>query len=590
MKFSKILTIAVVALGATIALSGCIRETFPKTSTITQEQLETGIDVDVTLLKGISRGILAPAYGGWEHTDFGFPSVGVYNDQAAQVVVTNGWTLGNAPAYNRFYMGSWGKGYANNSWMPVHFWYTYYPQIKSCNDVIKMLAGKEESAGSSAIARTYRANLYLDLARIFECLPMDEADIELQRGDVAGYNEGYNRVKGLTVPIVTEDTTEDAAKNNPRATREELFKFILNDLSIAEAEFSKDTYRKVSATDPDLAVVYGLYARVYLWLGGFNEENTGELNGELPQGNEAYALAAEYAQKAIAEFGGAVMNESEWTNPVTGFNTKASSWMWTLYHSTDTIAGNLHQFSAHMAPEAAYGYCQFTNPGVGSKAYERLGDGDFRKKLMVSPDHFTPVWNEELQQDVNVVDEAKAAADYAEFAPYTQISLEEYMATAPYSFFKFRPAQGNRTDYMTAGAIAMPVMRCEEMYFIEMEAIAHTQGADVAQMQLLNFMKTYRDPSYACLTNDIVDEIIFQKGIEFWGEGLMMFDYKRLDMGVNTSFEGTNYDPNRRFKSEGRVPWWTYCIPQGEVQMNTALKGLNNPDPTLTLKNAGSAE
>jgi hypothetical protein len=39
MKFSKILTTAFVALGATIALSGCIRETFPKESTITQEQL-----------------------------------------------------------------------------------------------------------------------------------------------------------------------------------------------------------------------------------------------------------------------------------------------------------------------------------------------------------------------------------------------------------------------------------------------------------------------------------------------------------------------------------------------------------------------
>ena len=85
MKFSKILTTAFVALGATIALSGCIRETFPKESTITQEQLGS-VAPDVlaeNLLKGIPRGMLAPAYGGWEHTDFGVPSVGVYNDHAA---------------------------------------------------------------------------------------------------------------------------------------------------------------------------------------------------------------------------------------------------------------------------------------------------------------------------------------------------------------------------------------------------------------------------------------------------------------------------------------------------------------------------
>jgi hypothetical protein len=561
MKFSKILTIAVVALGATIALSGCIRETFPKTSTITQEQLETGIDVDVNLLKGISRGILAPAYGGWEHTDFGFPSVGVYNDQAAQVVVTNGWMLGNAPAYNRFYMGAWGKGYANNGWMPVHFWYTYYPQIKSCNDVIKMLAGKEESAGSSAIARTYRANLYLDLARIFECLPMDEADIELQRGDVAGYNESYKLVKGLTVPIVTEDTTEDAAKNNPRATREELFKFILNDLSIAEAEFSKDTYRKVSATDPDLAVVYGLYARVYLWLGGFNEENTGELNGELPQGNEAYALAAEYAQKAIATFGGAIMSEKEWTDKITGFNTQASSWMWTLFHSTDTIAGNLHQFAAHMCVEASYGYCQFTCPGVGSKYFNHLGKNDFRRKLIVDPD-----------------------GSYETFKAYTTMSKEEYEAVAPYTFFKFRPAQGNRTDYATAGAIAIPMMRCEEMYFIEMEAIYHTQGQDAAWQKLVAFM-TSRDPKYVCPSMEILDEILFNKAIEFWGEGQMMYDFKRLNKGVTCKYAGTNYDEQRRFNTAGRLPWWTAPIPQQETQINLAIKE-NNPDPTNVVQPA----
>ena len=572
MKFTKILTTALVALGATLALSGCIRETYPMTSTITQEQLMGGqMDVVATnLLKGIPRGMLAPCYGGWEHTDFGFPSAGVYNDQAAQLVVTNGWTMGNATGYNRFMLGAWGKGYGATGWMPVHFWYTYYPQIKSCNDVITLTEGNEDLASYSAIARTYRASFYLDLARLFECMTVDDA----------GYTTTQVNVAGLTVPIVNEFTDETAAKSNPRATREEMFNFILSDLAFAEEAFSSPDYTPVSNTDPNLAVVYGLYARVYLWLGAEDFVIDG-MNGELPSGNDAYALAAEYARKAIDTFGGAVMSEAEWTNVTTGFNTKASSWMWTLYHSTDTIAGNLHQFSAHMAPEAAYGYCQFTNPGVGSKAYERLGDGDFRKKLMVSPDHFTPVWNEELQQDVNVVDEAKAAADYAEFAPYTQISLEEYMATAPYSFFKFRPAQGNRTDYMTAGAIAMPVMRCEEMYFIEMEAIAHTQGADVAQMQLLNFMKTYRDPSYACLTNDIVDEIIFQKGIEFWGEGHIMYDMKRLNKGVECAYEGSNYDPQRRFNSEGRLPYWTPQIPQSETQVNLGIKAEdNNPDPT----------
>lgn len=568
MKISKILSVAVVALGATVALSGCIRETFPKESTITEDQLMGG-QMDIVaenLLKGIPRGILAPALGGWEHTDFGFPSVGLYNDHAAQLICTNGWTLGNAPAYNRFYAGSWGRGYGANSAMSQHMWYSYYPQIKSCNDVITLTADDEKLASYSAIARTYRANLYLDLARLFECLPI---------GGESSYDETAFEVAGLTVPIVNEFTKEEAAENNPRVSREEMFTFILEDLKFAEEAFASESYVPNGTTDPTLAVVYGLYARVYLWLGGFEDG----LNGALPQGNEAYQKAAEYAQKAIATFGGAIMTEAEWTNPTTAFNTKASSWMWTLYHSTDTVAGNLHQFVAHMAPEASYGYCPFTNPGVGSKAYERLGATDFRKKLMVDPNHFDVVYNEDLGQDV-FVPNGNTEASWNAFKPYTLISsIDEYATFAPYTFFKFRPAQGNRTDYMTAGAVAMPVMRCEEMYFIQMEATAHFNEAGA--WDLLYAFMANRDPYYACKTQNLLDEIIFQKGIEFWGEGQIMYDMKRLNMGVNCAYEGSNYDPQRRFNTETRLPWWTPMIPLAETQVNLGIPAEdNNPDPT----------
>jgi hypothetical protein len=115
-----------------------------------------------------------------------------------------------------------------------------------------------------------------------------------------------------------------------------------------------------------------------------------------------------------------------------------------------------------------------------------------------------------------------------------------------------------------------------------MEAKAHYDNA--AAWDLLYTFMASRDTNYACLTQDLVDEIIFQKGIEFWGEGQLMFDMKRLDIGVNSGFAGTNYDEQRRFKTEGRVPWWTYCIPQGEMQLNTALNMKNNPDPSNSLK------
>ena len=544
MKVNKIFKMAVVSLGAVVALSGCIRETFPKESTITAEQLLGGqLEVMAeSLLKGIPSGMLSPV-SGWEHTDFGYHSVGCYNDHAAKLIATTGWMTGLPAGYNRFYAAQYGWGYAPNSSLSSHVWYNYYPQIKSCNDIIELCSPEEQLSEYVGIAKTYRALFYLDLARMFEPLYAEAPNNP-------GYEAGVIEAQALTVPIVDENLTEETAKNNPRATREEMFKFIFADL--ADAEVRLADYVSKSPTNPTLAVVYGLYARAYLWLGGFSDG----LSGELPEGNDAYAKAAEYARKAIDTFGGAIMSEYEWTNPTSGFNTMASSWMWALVQSTDTIINNLFQFAAHMSPEASYGYAPLSSPALNGKHSDRLSNTDFRKKIVKGP-----------------------KTTFEEFAPYTLIKDEaEFEAFGPYTNFKFRPNLGERVDYMVAGASTLPLMRCEEMYFIEMEAVTHTQGDDAGWALLTQFMAN-RDSNYICPTMDIVDEIIFQKGIEFWGEGVIMYDMKRLDMPIDTAWDGTNFDESSRFKTNGRLAWWTYCIPQGETQINLGIT-VNNPNPT----------
>ena len=546
MKLTNIFKTTAVALGAVVALSGCIRETLPKEGAITEGQLMAGQAevVAENLLKGIPSGLMS-YISGWEHTDFGYHSVGIYNDYACGLMVSNCWQIGNPPGYCRFYPAAYSWGYAPNSAMPSHVWYNYYPQIKACNDVIRVVGENEDLKHYVGIARTYRAMMYLDLARMFECLYAENENNP-------NYESEQIAVAGLTVPIVDENLDEQGAKNNPRATREEMFNFIFADLAFAEEALAE--YVSTSITNPDLSVVYGLYARAYLWLGGFEDG----LSGELPEGKAAYAKAAEYARLAIDAHGGAVLSEYEWTNTSTAFNTPASSWMWGLQHSVDTVINNLFQFTAHMAIEASYGYAPLSQPGVSSLDYERLSDTDFRKKLMKGP-----------------------KTTYAEFAPYTSMTADEFNALAPYVFFKFRPANGNRTEYKAAGAVALPLMRCEEMYFIEMEAIAHTQGSDAAMFALVDFMRAYRDPGYAYKSQDVVDEIIFQKGIEFWGEGIKMFDMKRLDKGYKAAYEGTNYYESARFNLKGRAPWWTYCIPKDETDMNKAAAAQGaNPNPT----------
>ena len=550
MKLTNIFKTTAVALSAVVALSGCIRETFPKESTITEGQLLAGQAevVAENLLKGIPAGLMS-YISGWEHTDFGYHSVGIYNDYACGLMVSCGWTTGLPAGYCRFYPAAYSWGYASNSAMPSHVWYNYYPQIKACNDVIRVVGDSEALKHYVGIARTYRAMMYLDLARMYECL-------YAANDNNPTYESEQIAVAGLTVPIVDENLDEQGAKNNPRATREEMFNFIFADLAFAEDALAE--YTPTSITNPSLAVVYGLYARAYLWLGGFEDG----LSGELPEGNAAYAKAAEYARMAINAHGGAVMSESEWTSITNGFNVPASSWMWGLQHSVDTVINNLFQFTAHMALEADYGYAPLSQPGVSSKDYDRLSDTDFRKNLMKGPEK-----------------------TYADFKAYTSMDEGTWSALADYTFFKFRPANGNRTEYKAAGAVALPLMRCEEMYFIELEAMAHTQGAEAAMFALADFMKANRDPYYAYKATDVIDEILFQKGIEFWGEGIKMFDMKRLDKGYDAAFEGTNYPADARFKIAGRAPWWSYCIPKDETDMNKAAAPQgSNPNPSQAFK------
>ena len=553
MKFTKIFTTTAIALGAVVALSGCIRETFPKESAITESQLMSGDAAVVleTLLPGIHTGLTSTA-GGYEHTDYGYAGWAAYHDFECKNVVPNGWLMGNNPNYNRFMTGDRGLGYAPNSIMSAMTWMGYYPTIRSCNQIIDLAGDNEEYAKYRGIAKAYRAMLYLDLARLFEPL---YAVVEI---NTATFEQALLDAQGLTVPIVTEETNEEVAKFNDRATREEMFNFIFADLADAEACLAE--YVQEKPFYPTLAVVHGLYARAYMWLGCEDFVNDG-LNGDLPTGNAAYTLAREHAQKALQYSGGALMNEEQWTNTTTGFNTVVPAWMMAVVTSAETIVSNLHQHPAHFAPEAQYGYAQYVSFGVSKQVYDNLSNTDFRKNLIKGPE-----------------------TTLADFQEYTSIKDEAYFdVLAPYTFFKFRPGNAAQTDSTVGGSVALPLMRNEEMHFILLEATYHLDGADAAMLALMDFVRTNRDPNYAIKQSDILREIIDQKALEFWGEGIVMYDMKRLDMGVTCGFKDSNYYVEARHNSEGRLPWWTYCIPQGELERNEGISK-NNPDPSESLK------
>ena len=80
--------------------------------------------------------------------------------------------------------------------------------------------------------------------------------------------------------------------------------------------------------------------------------------------------------------------------------------------------------------------------------------------------------------------------------------------------------------------------------------------------------------------DDVIEEIVFQKRVELWGEGRTFYDIKRLNYSVTRGYEGTNYYSTSRFNTNGRPAWMNFVFHRSEAENNTALRGYNNPDPS----------
>lgn len=417
-----------------------------------------------------------------------------------------------------------------------YVWSYYYGFILTSNNVI---SGVDPETATSAqlgylgAGYAFRAFCYLDLARMLEFLPNDIFP--------DGKNSDGKVVTNLTVPIVEAGMSEEDARNNPRATRQEMYDFILGDLDKAE-EYIVNIQSTNGKTLPDLACVYGLKARLYMWV-------------------EDYANAEKYARQAINTATVSPMTENDCLNITTGFND-ISKWMWGATQNSEsrTVTSGIVNWTSWVSNQTTFGYTGFgTNMYnyIDLSMYNRISDTDFRKKEFVAP-------------------AGSALEGENLYLPGQEGAIPEYAA------LKFRPNEGNADDYMTGAAASVPIMRVEEMYFIEAEAAAH-QSADRGKQLVESFMTTYRDPEYTCnvsSTDDVVEEIVFQKRVELWGEGQTFFDIKRLNYSVTRAYDGSLFEPLSRYNTNGRPAWMNIVITRNEMMNNYALEGYNNPDPS----------
>lgn len=513
------------------AMTGCIDETFP-TASATKEQLEaspTATESMVNAIPAFSKSV-------WWSWDISY-SWGI----GAMMHIRDVMTEDLATVDNDF---DWFWPWTNctligQNRLCTQFLLQYpYKYILNANNVIGAVDPSKATSVQKAylgIALANRAMMYLDIARMFEFLPNKVT---------SNINDEGNDVTGLTVPIIKAGMSNDSARVNPRATHEKMSEFILQDLKEAEEyiKFLTDTKGKIF---PDLAVVYGLEARVYMW-------------------NEDYANAEKYARMAINTAGINPMTENDCLNTRTGFN-QADKWMWAVQYTKDdeTVKDGWLTWTSWKCNEIDYGYLQ--NPCkqmIGKSVYDRISNSDFRKLMWKAPD------NSPLADKVSYVD-------------------NKYKKSLPtYASVKWRPGEGNFQDQLVGEVTAYPLMRVEEMYFIEAEAAAHQNAAKGKQL-VTDFMKKYRDPNYICsATNqeDVVEEIVFQKRVELWGEGQTFFDVKRLNYSVTRGYPDTNFYDRCRFNTEGRPAWMNIVFVDQEQINNKALVGWNNPDPSNKYK------
>lgn len=532
-----------VAAAAPLLLTGCIEETMP-TDIVTDGQLAESPKASEALLWEMSAiynmfGTLSSTDP--QHYDWGYGSIMHIRD-----VMTEDYAVASS-SYDHYQ--AWEQNTAiGEAYMSTQFVWTYlWKQVLTANNVFRAMpavdAATDAQKGVIAIAAAQRASMYLDLARMYEFLPNDKT---------SNINSNGNDVLNLTVPIVSETTTEEDSKNNPRVSRQDMAAFILHDLDVAEANIEKTA--RLDKTMPDLAVVYGLKARYYMWL-------------------EDYGNARDYARKAINQSGATPLSADELTNPISGFNTlSASAWLWGMQTTKEdrVVTSGILNWTSWVSNETAFGYAsEGPKPMVSKSMFDRISDTDYRKMWWVGPKG--SAHNKKLQYVSDNYDIENADAK---------------RAVCEYGSLKFRPGSGDPDLSSVACVVGIPLMRVEEMYFIEAEAAEHVSpGAGKALCE--TFMKTYRDPNYTFPTKTgsvdgltaAVEEIVFQKRVELWGEGQTFFDVKRLNMSVDRATAG-NFYPNCRFTTSGRPAWMNFCIVRSEGNSNKAIAGWNNPDPS----------
>lgn len=535
----KFALIGAVILGS---LTSCIEEIDPQTSYATEKQAGAAPGAFDNFVAALTNGLCGDfKFGDNYPYDFGYPSFYIQRDVMGQDMVIDddgdwfqSWYTSGTALGPRYLVCQ----------VPMTY---YYGWIKDCNSVIAMAGDtpSDEQKSGAGIARAMRALFYLEIAQMY------------------GGETYLANPDGLTCPIRSDLNT--SVTHVARATNKEMYDFIISDLD--KAEELLDGYQRPDVYTPDISVAYGLKARAYLIMG-------------------EWAKAEEYAKKA--QEGYTIMTEGQYLSRTEGFNTPNSSWLFGLtFKSSDpniTANDGDSGWGSHMILEVSQsgmGYAaNYGHPKrIDAHLYSTIPATDFRKKCFVDPAVDEIADEDELYDALlNYSDSPGEIYNAGSTSNRGDMGLLE---------LKFRPKGGVTANQYEGWTVALPIMRVEEMKLIEIEAAGRQDEARGIQL-LTEFAKT-RDPQYEygthgseayynLQTGQFVNEVWWQRRVEFWGEGIATLDIKRLQKGIIRSYAGTNHPTDYRWNMQTTPQWMTLCFVQTESNYNNLL--VQNPTPT----------
>ena len=340
-------------------------------------------------------------------------------------------------------------------------------------------------------------------------------------------------------------TIEDFT-HNPRATVEEVYKVIFEDLNYAVDHL--DGYARPTKAYINKAVALGLRARAHM---------------DMQEWQDAYDDAAAAIQAATAE-GISPKTVDELAVALekgTAFQSITEhDWIWG-YDMTTDLAKNYPYAttSSWLRSLSANGYAPATQcyTCINKMLYDKIPDTDIRKQWWV---------DESLQSSLITSLTWNGNPDIANYSD----GGDSKLPFLPYTNVKF----GCKPIGTVDNDEDMPLMRIDEMYLIEAECLAKISGKESQGATVLEtYVKTYRDPSYSVNGRGLklADEVWFQRRVELWGEGFGIFDTKRLGKPLvrfHDNENSSNISAAFRFNMKADDGWLLMRFPQGELDTN----------------------